>query len=389
MNIITFISLSGLYLRSHAVQDGNVGGLAAVLREGQVVDVSENALRFGVTEGLERRTALRRCPKLHLIEFNSSKVATVYDSIWRRLSEFTPRIEPVDYHLGYLDLTGCIREEESPNDLMNSILSEFLFTYRVRMEWGGGQDSWIARIARKTNSFISPKEEPEFFANTPVEHLEVGPDITKRLRRYKIRTIQDLMQVPKTFLMTQLELGDVDLTSLLHRSKRSIAAAYPPRELEFTEDLPWGLEEEVRWACLKLSIQASDSLKSSNHRAHELLIEFRYERGCDSVIKNFDKPVQESERIYAVIIEQYRSRSSFTTMSIHIKLGKLVPAFNAQLNLLDRQEKDSADLAIGKLRTTLHSRYGPKSLMRGTEYLRQIPQRFAQLLCEEKGWRLP
>lgn len=389
MNIIAFIRMSGFYLRAHLGQEAGVNRLAAVLRDGQIIDMSENARQFGVTEGLDKKTACRRCPQLQLAEFDSSKAIPVYDSIWSRLAQLTPQVEPLDYHLGYLDLTGCVGESETPDSIMTSIRSEFTFSYRIRLQWGGGRDAWIARVAGRSNSFIHPEAENTFLSSTSVEQLDLEHTIVKRLQRYKIRTIQDLMQVPRSFLSIQLELEDADLFTLLHRGSRSITAVYPPPELEFTEDLPWGLEEEVRWACLKLSIQASESLKSANCRAHELLIEFRYERGNYSVVKKFDKAVQESERIYTAIIEQYRSRSSFTTLSIHIKLRKLVPVFKAQLNLLDRQETDSSENAIGKLRTSLHARYGPRSLMRGLEYSQQVPQRFAQLLCKEKGWTLP
>ena len=75
--------------------DAPVGEPVAVVRANRVVATSASARVAGVSVGLRRREAQRRCPEVRVVERDEDREARVFERIAAALGDITPRLEAV------------------------------------------------------------------------------------------------------------------------------------------------------------------------------------------------------------------------------------------------------------------------------------------------------
>ena len=385
--MIVFIELRNFYLSCLTSGRPEPGQPVAVVRDGILVDVNPAAVEFAIVPRMTRQQATRECPLIEIIDFSPNRCHDLYDRIWRRISKMTPYVEPTDYHQGYLNLNGQ-QLEDNIEGRMSDLGHELQFGYRMNLQWGAGQDKWMARVVCGENRLVTEEDEESYLGKTPPDRLGLERDICKRLHRYGIHTIGDLLRVPKTFFATHLQLADTDITALLRRGDKYVRADFPPAEMKFSTDIHWGTDSEISESLRSLADDSIASLLSIKMRSHELRIVLELGENRREMVVTFDKPISDSGRLLDCLQRATAKADQLKLRSICVVLRKLVPVTASQIGLWSRPGNAEAK-SLDEIRTQLHARYGSKVLQSGGEYDRSHPRRFAQLICELRGWNCP
>jgi nucleotidyltransferase/DNA polymerase involved in DNA repair len=385
---LIFINHKDFFLRALATQK-TPSAAVAVVRDGVVLEASPKAKAVGVAASITKTLAQRRCPDLLLVEFDAIKCYTLYEQVWMIYAQFTPQVEPATMHQGFLDVTGCGRGWRSIQSFMQHVQARLTETTGVTCEWGGGRDRWIAKLACGENSFVLPENEAEFLQRVPTARL-LRNELSERLLRYSVRTVADLIALPRHFIETHLQISAQQFQSLLIRDVSRIRCLFPPPRLEVEVDVDWLHPEEPARAVDELSGDVERLLREQGWEAGRLKAEFisQNERQFGEITPSH--PLHSADQIRHILVLQIAEKHLRRLQRIHLWLDRLMPRTHWQTDLWhDPMIVMKQNVQFQQIQETVRVKFGGSILQSGREFAKLHRPRFAQLIYGQRGIYLP
>lgn len=355
-----------------------------------VLDASLEATRWGVCTGISKSLARRRCPELVCVDHNPDWCAGLFERVWSEFARITPLVEPVDLHKGFLDFTGCFPRHAKIAEILNAALWRLHFETGLESAWGGGQDKWMARLAREQNEWISPEHENAFLNQVSIQQLGMGGALCERLQRYGILSVGSLFRTPHAFLQSHLQLTSRDLQPLLKRNSSPVRALFPPPVLEAEASLPWEDDEEMARAIHAISEDATRKLHKCHQQSGQLRVVFRSpadQRVCE---RKLAKPARNAESLETILHRMIMEEQPRDLRTIKLVLERLSPAPQWQGELWQSaSQRTETSEPLEKARQVLERKYGYQTVQSGSDYASRIPPRFAQLIYAQREIYLP
>jgi len=263
-----------------------VGGSAE--HRGVVTSASYEARRFGVHSAMPMARAMRLCPKAMVIPVPWEACAAKSRHIRDVLGKFTPVVEQASSDEFYLDLSGTERLyggeplATTATRIRETVLAETGLSVTV----GGGTSRFVAKLATNAAKpegvlIIPAGAEGEFLRRFALAELPlVGPKFQERLRRFGLRTVDDVLRHERATLVAWLgereaewlyervrgvDDGDV----VVDREAKSIS-----RDETFAVDI--GDDAELQRRLLELADRASSDMREDGLLARTVTVKIRY-----------------------------------------------------------------------------------------------------------------
>jgi nucleotidyltransferase/DNA polymerase involved in DNA repair len=384
MRAIVFVRLNGFYLAAEG--SGSVStGSVAVFRGGEVLEVSVAAERWGVRAGISKRLARQRCPELGEIEHNPDLCRNLFHRIWCRLAELSPRVEPLDFHEGFLDLSGSGRCAQS---LMEEARWKIHFDAKVDFEWGGGEDRWMARLACGANRCVAAHEEAAFLKTVPLRALGLPPELRDRLLLYGIKTVAEFLTVPRSFFQSHLRIPAGIMEPFLRRDGGRVRALFPPRQMEIPRDLEAG--DDLAASLKAVAAEAAHRLAESGQQCGALRMILKTRGDSFTAEREFSIPLTGTATFEQALHVFARQTGRDDWCGVVLILRDLLPAAGPQFSLWQQRiQRDERAARCATVRARLNTKFGSQAIRTATDYARQRKPRFAQLVCAKRGILLP
>ncbi|MCU1499672.1 MAG: repair protein [Acidimicrobiales bacterium] len=227
--------------------------VAVVVRANRVLAASAAARDAGITTGLRRREAQRRCPHVEVIDHDPGRDARAFEPLAAALDVVTPRVEvtrpgtlafatrgPSRYFGGddpLAERTGWIATGAAGAGgavrigVADGVFAALLAAHRAARQAGASVDAVAGGSA--TAVVVPPSASPAFLAPHPVDTLvEVldQPDLVDVWRRLGLRTLAQVADLPVTDVLARF--GHVGVAA--HR----LASGLDPRPLDARRPAP-------------------------------------------------------------------------------------------------------------------------------------------------------
>lgn len=386
---LLFFKHRGFFLRALADPVAVWEAPLAVLQDGVVLEASPVAEQWGIGPGISKRLAKRRLPVVEFVDFEPERCRPLYEQVWSLYAGFTPRIEPVDLSAGFLDVTGCGFGQPPLEQHIRAWAWRLHFELGLTLEWGGGEDRWLAALACGENRLISPAEEADFLRRTPAEKL-LPEDLCDRLKRFSVFTVADVLGLPRSFWERHLQQPAAQMEPLLRRGEVGVQALFPPPRIHAGIDLEWADKARLLPAAGGLCDDIAAQLRAAGLQAHALKLEFcnRERRLC--LEEKPSKGVAEAAPLLRLLLDRIIAHDLRRLERITITCERLLPRAHAQADLWQNPlERETEAERLAALSARLQGKYGPQTLRAGAEYARTVPPRFAQLIWQRQGRYLP
>ena len=390
---IVFLRFNHFYLTAlSAVGRGSSSSPVIVVKDGLVLDLDQEAEKWGVKRGDKALQANRRCPGLTSIDFNPDDYQALYELVWNILAEITPIVEPVDFDRGFLDLTGCGKHSgcKSVAELMRITDEKLYAAASLRLNWGGGQDKWIARLAGDANRYIQAKQEAAFLDKVSIRQLGIPDEPAERFRYYSICTVGQLATVPDAFLQSHLQLAKEEIRQLRSRDTTAVRALYPPVILQEKVVLLSDTQDDTEAALQMLSDKLETELSSRSLQAGTIELIIECKPNNFSVERKLSRPCCTQDQLNRLLHELLPEQKQTTWREIRVTLSNLSPRFQPQEDLWQKRHSiTEVNHPLYAASERLQKKFGFQVLRSGTEYSHSMPPRFAQLIYEQRGINLP
>ena len=387
-NIIVFLKINQFYVRTQKIRlHPTVNVPLVVCKGGYVLDACHEAALSNVVAGIRTTLARRRCPALRVVEYDPADYAESSFGIWRQFAELTPLVEPVDERSGFLALTGCIPHGRSANELMTRRCLSVYERTGLLVDWGGGRDRWIARLACGENTLVEPENEPGLLKRFSVNRLGINDELCARLHRYGIRTVWDLQTTPRSFVESHLHVPGKELEPFLPRGDSAVQAAFPPPEIRLAVELDDGVDTEPERAVAELADRVERELNIGGRQAATLDVSVTDRTGVHERQVRLTKPVAARQNVYSLLLSTLTHLQPTNIRRIGLRLTQLSYRRSSQTDLWQRTTPRAEQLE--QTTQTLARKFGTDTVQLGKQYAEQTPPRFAQLICRERGMFLP
>lgn len=264
---------------------------AAVFTANRVVASSEAARTVGVTRGLRRREAQRRCPELLIAERDLAAEARAFEEVLMAVEAFTPRLELTQPGTCLFATRGPARYfggDEVLADRVERAVAEVL-DGRTVSSIGVADGVFAARIAARSRRpecrIVPPGASPEFLAPLPITVLD-APELTSVLWRLGLRTLGDFAALdPVDVLGRFAREGAIAHARAAGLDDRLPDAVDPPADMAVTLELDPPVEriDQVAFAARQLAVELNERLLRRGAACSRVTIEAESEHGETSV----------------------------------------------------------------------------------------------------------
>jgi len=244
---IGFLELRGFYAFAHEAHSRELATRPfAVVRGGEVLDLSPAAEAEGARRGIKLRELRWLCPGAVAVEYEESLYRPLYHGVWDAVYAHTPVVEPTDWHEGFFDATGCVRAGESIEQwragLVEALHEALGLTTRAGMAAADGK-------------CLGPGDVQEFLREARPRRLPLPLQTIEALERLGVRHVGELVEMPAAVLHARLGPAARQVRAIARgEGDVHVQVAYPPpavnRELSPIEGLEAGqVRELIRRAC--------------------------------------------------------------------------------------------------------------------------------------------
>jgi DNA polymerase-4 len=290
---ILHVDLDAFYVAVERLRDPSLVGKPVVVGadprgghgRGVVAAASYEARVFGIHSAMPIGEAYRRCPDGVYVTGHRELYARAARAVRSVFAQFTPAVEPVSIDEAYLDLTGTERLHGPPAGTAERIRSAILEQTRLPVSMGLGTTKTIAKIASelaKPEGFLRvlPGRETVFLAPLPLRCLPgVGPATHKRLVKYNLKTVGDLVRLDQDILTNVLgEQGSHFVARATGGGGTRVASRVYPKSVsrECTFDIDTTDLRFCEAMLFYLSERACHDLRTQHLTARTVTLKFRY-----------------------------------------------------------------------------------------------------------------
>jgi nucleotidyltransferase/DNA polymerase involved in DNA repair len=315
-------------------------------QRGKVIAYSEDANQMGMVRGLSVSRARAFCPQAQFVPLNQERYAQARHTLLNMLWEFTNRVEIDETAyphtaIAYLDL-GNLKAEALTylGELIRQMLQERM---RVSAFIGIARGKFVAYIAAQngTVTLVSQEDEAQFVAPHPVHLLPLNQAQIERLTLLGIRTLGDLVQLPRAMVLAQFGKSG----GLLHQLASGLdGRPVKPRQMPAQEAVRQQFEaldsRDRLDARVYVLVEAlSDKLAGRGSALHQLSVTVDLERGKPlSQEMHLFEPVTSARAIGESVLQLLdRMKLAKPVTSIQICASHLVPSLPRQLELFSHR----------------------------------------------------
>jgi protein ImuB len=234
----------------------------AVLHANRVVAGSPAARAEGVTEGLRRREAQSRCPRLVVVGHDPGRDARAFEPVVAAVEQVVAGVEVVAPGTCALAVRGPARYFGGEPAAAERIVEQVGQECGVEARAGIADGVFAAGLAARAGRVVPPGQTPAFLAGMDIATL-ARPELTSRLRRLGIRTLGEFAGLPAGDVLTRFGFD----AALAHRlaagtDERPLAVRRPPADLTVTGDYddPIGRVDAAAFAARSLAQRLHDRL---------------------------------------------------------------------------------------------------------------------------------
>lgn len=215
-----------------------IGLLNGDSARGILLEVTLTAAATGVEPGMAASQALARCPTLHLISTSDASEQAVAKQLLQFVETISPRVEKQSPDRWLLDLRG-IHIQDWHSWAVNA-LERLLENPGLVGCLGIAPKPDLSWCAARRAEPVRVVEEPEaFIEELTFEELEVSQMLQQQLHDWGLRTLGDLLRLPKQATLERLGPEAVALWEIARDSRESVL-----RLESFSEPLQLGTEYE-------------------------------------------------------------------------------------------------------------------------------------------------
>ncbi len=349
---------------------------------GVVASCSYAARRHGVRSAMPMSKALRLCPGLIIVPPHFDRYQAASSAVMAILADMTPLVQQLSIDEAFMDLTGL---PGSAQDIARRIQTEIRQATGLPSSLGAATNKLVAKIATNVGksqavtddtpnaiTVVPPGTESAFLAPLPVRDLwGVGPKTAEQLALLDVNTIGDLAQIPEAELRFRFgKLG----TELYHRARGLDDRPVEPdretksisHETTFAQDV--SSREELRLTLRRLSEDVGRRLRREGLSGTTVRLKLRWSDFTTiSRQMTATAPLDQDAAIYAAALELLDT-AWMVGRSVRL-IGVGVSGLRESVHQLDLWDVQ-ADQQQRRLQSTLdelRERYGPASLMRGSD----------------------
>lgn len=178
-----------------------VGGAG---NRGVVSTASYEARKFGIHSAMPTFMARERCPNGIFLPVRHKRYKEVSKEIFDIFYKLTDLVEPLSIDEAYLDVTDL---ERDPLDIAYYIKKEVMKKTELTISIGISYNKFLAKLASDWNKpdgikVITRDMIPEILKPLPIRKVYgIGKKSADKLNKIGIFTVDDLLQLPKEFLV--------------------------------------------------------------------------------------------------------------------------------------------------------------------------------------------
>ncbi|MFI5896078.1 DNA polymerase Y family protein [Actinoplanes sp. NPDC051513] len=215
------------------IVDGVDGsGPVVVLRENRVVACSEAARQEGVRQGLRRREAQSRCPRLVVVEDDPGRDARAFEPVVAAVEEVAVGVEVIRPGACALAARGPARYFGGEEAAAERIVEQIAEACAVESQVGIADGVFAAGLAARDGRVVAPGETAAFLAGMPIDALE-RRELVDLLKRLGVKTLGGFAGLPAGDVLSRFGFDGALAHRLASgRDHRPLAVRQPPPDLD-------------------------------------------------------------------------------------------------------------------------------------------------------------
>lgn len=172
----------------------------------RVEDLTSEARRRGVRQGMSLNDAIALCPGLDIIEPRPAFTAHHAERLIAAMEAVSPLVEEAAAGIVFADLRGMEAIYPHPGEVQRAIFAGT--PSRMRPQIGIAARRFTAYAAARraqpgSMQYIEPGHDAAFLADAPVDWLDLGIEVIEQMRLLGIRTCGDLASLPRHVVEAQ------------------------------------------------------------------------------------------------------------------------------------------------------------------------------------------
>ncbi len=322
-----------------------IGVLNGGSARGILLDVSAEAEACGVTPGMAATQALARCSRILLLPASEKAEEAVLQKLLPFVESLSPRVEKREADRWLLDLRGI--RNHKPNwdewaaDALRRLQSEVQLQGRLGIAPGAGL-AWCA--AFRANPVRVVEESDAFIEELQFRELGVSNALQQQLQDWGLRTLGDLLRLPRQATIERLGPEAATLWELARDSRESVLRLETFAEaLEITTEFEQPLESvpPVVFALNKILEQLCSRMRLLHRVAAAMELEFQLEDGtAHHRLFSVAAPTRE-ESVLLRILDTHLETLHFESPILGVKLRmEAVAPSSQQLALFENPLRD-------------------------------------------------
>jgi DNA polymerase-4 len=359
-----------------------VGGSPA--GRGVVTSASYETRIFGVRSGMPTATALRLCPRAHVVPVPRRICGEKSRAVRAVLAHFSPLVEAASIDEAYIDLSGTERlyAGESLRETAARIQAVVLSETEIQTSVGGGTCKLVAKLAVERAKpagvhIVAAGGEAEFLAGFKLAEIPgVGPVFTEELRRFGLVEVADAQHLTEKALVELLGEGRGDW---LYRRANGldegrVEPAHTPKSLSRDETFPHDLHQlaDLERELLALTARVAADLREAGFRARTITLRLRdADFRTRQASRTLPEPLETDRAIHQVareLLQKLHAARRIGTRLLGVAVSGLVPAGGAsQLGLFgdERSIETERERRLDRTADAIRERFGHDALKRG------------------------
>lgn len=286
---ILHVDMDAFYASVEVIKDESLAGRPVIVGgqggRGVVTSASYEARAFGVSSAMPMVRARRLCP--HAIYLPNDFAAYTDFSIRIRevFTAFSPLVEPLSLDEAFLDVGGSVRLFGPPPEIAGQIRRR-IAGLGLRCTVGVASNKFLAKLASTLAKpdgllVVPPDGIEEFLLPLPVRALwGVGEQTAESLRRLGLKTVEDLVRIPRRTL--ERAVGDALGAHLFALARgiddRPVRPGEPAKSVGSEETYTYDLDSDadVLREVLRLSDRTAGRLRAKGLCGRTVTLKIRW-----------------------------------------------------------------------------------------------------------------
>ena len=359
-----------------------------------LVAVGEADEAQGLRPGQSLTDARAVCPRLIAVDADPVADEAALAQLAGWCERYTPMAAPDAPEGLWLDITGCTAEFATEPELMQGLagrLERNAIACRLAVAGTSGA-AWALAHAGEDRVSLAAGEEAAALAALPIASLRLEAGTVAGLRRLGLRTVKDLMRIPRAQITARFGAGPMlRLDQALGVVEEAIDWPRPPTEwqerLAFAE--PIGTAEDLRRAVAQLVGRLCQRLAQQDKGGQRLVASFfRVDEEVPRIAVGTALPVRDAAYLTKLLCERLDSVDPGFGIEVMALEAEIVAPLRApQPQLMATQ--DPSERLAGVV-DTLANRLGTERISRVAPYASHVPERAVQrvppLPAKQPSW---